>query len=64
MLPVPIPLLRGAGRLTGKVGLVERLVDTLQADSSKATRAPGWRPPVDVAHAFANIVKWFRGPGS
>ncbi|MDP1592717.1 MAG: SDR family oxidoreductase [Gallionella sp.] len=41
----PAVLLRLAGRLTGKAEQIERLLGSLQVDSSKIRRELGWIPP-------------------
>ncbi|MFA6203451.1 MAG: SDR family oxidoreductase [Gallionella sp.] len=45
LLPCPQALLKLAGRLTGKVDQVERLLGSLRIDSGKIRRELGWTPP-------------------
>lgn len=45
LLPCPQALLKLAGRLTGKVDQVERLLGSLQIDNGKICRELGWTPP-------------------
>ncbi len=56
LLPVPVGLFRLAGRLTGKQGVVERLVGDLQVDTSKAHELLGWQPPYTVEQGLAATV--------
>jgi len=48
LVPVPVPLLRLAGRLGGRGEAVRRLCDNLQVDLSDTCRVLGWTPPVSV----------------
>ena len=48
LVPVPVPLLRLAGRMLGKADATDRLCGNLQVDSSKARGLLGWEPPVSV----------------
>jgi len=45
LFPCPQALLKLAGRLTGKADQVERLLGSLQVDSSKIRRELNWIPP-------------------
>jgi len=56
----PVPALRLAGRLVGHGAAVERLVGSLQVDSSKATRALGWAPRVSVDEGIRRTTEWYR----
>lgn len=53
----PLPLLKIAGRFAGKSDQVERLLGSLQVDSSKIRRELGWKPPYTLEqglHALAS----------
>lgn len=63
LFPFPALLLRTAGRAVGRSDLVERLVGSLQVDSSKATGLLGWRPTVDVEEGLARTARWYVGTG-
>lgn len=45
LLPCPQSLLKLAGRLFGRAGQIERLVDSLQVDDSRIRRELDWQPP-------------------
>lgn len=45
LLPCPPILLKLAGRLVGKSDQIDRLLGSLQVDSSKIRRDLGWQPP-------------------
>jgi nucleoside-diphosphate-sugar epimerase len=45
LLPLPPALLRLAGRLIGKSDQIDRLLGSLQVDSSKIRHELGWKPP-------------------
>jgi nucleoside-diphosphate-sugar epimerase len=55
----PTAVLRLAARGAGQGGAVERLVGSLQADSSKATRLLGWTPSVAVDEGLRRTVEWY-----
>ena len=57
LLPVPLPLLRLAGRALGKQAEIDRLVGSLQIDSSFTRETLGWTPPVSVAEGIRRMVQ-------
>lgn len=60
LLPVPVGLFKLAGKLTGKSGVVDRLVGDLQVDSSKACELLDWTPPYTVEQGIAATVLDFK----
>lgn len=56
LVPVPVSLLRTAGRLTGRGAEVERLCGSLQVDISKTREVLGWAPPVPVREGIRRMV--------
>jgi nucleoside-diphosphate-sugar epimerase len=64
LIPVPVPLLRLAGRTTGKAAEVDRLVGSLQIDSSHTREMLGWNPPVSVESGIQAMVDDFLRRGS
>jgi nucleoside-diphosphate-sugar epimerase len=56
LFPVPVPLLRLAGRALGRVNEVDRLVGSLQVDSSATRELLGWTPPVSVEEGIKRMV--------
>ncbi len=59
--PAPVGLMRLAGRLTGRAGTVERLVQSLQVDIGHTCQHLGWTPPVSVEEGLARTVAGKRG---
>ena len=59
LVPVPVELFKLAGALTGKRGVVDRLVGDLQVDSSKARSLLGWVPPYTVEQGITVTVADF-----
>lgn len=59
LLPVPVGLFKLAGVLTGKRGVVDRLVGDLQVDSSKARTLLEWVPPFTVSQGIEATVADF-----
>ena len=61
LVPVPVGLLRAAGRLTGKSKEVERLVSSLQVDIRHTQETLGWTPPVSVDEGLRRAVNRVTG---
>jgi len=59
LLPVPLWLFKLAGAVTGKQGVVDRLVGDLQVDSSKARTLLEWVPPFTVSQGIEATVADF-----
>lgn len=59
LIPAPVGLFKLAGTLTGKQGVVDRLVGDLQVDSSKARTLLEWVPPFTVEQGIAATVADF-----
>lgn len=57
LLPVPVALLRIAGRFTGRSSEVERLVGSLQVDIRHAKITLQWRPPVPVHEGLERMIR-------
>jgi UDP-glucose 4-epimerase len=60
LLPIPVMLLRLAGRLTGRLPQVERLTDSLQVNSTHIRAVLGWTPPVALDAGLAATAAWYR----
>jgi UDP-N-acetyl-alpha-D-quinovosamine dehydrogenase len=60
LFPVPLSLMRLAGKLTGKSGAVNRLTGSLTVDSSKIRRELGWVPPFTMDEGLAETAKWLK----
>lgn len=59
LIPVPVPLLHLAGHALGKQAEVDRLVGSLQIDSSPTRETLGWTPPVSVEAGVQAMVDDF-----
>ena len=57
LIPVPVPLLRLAGRALGKQAEVDRLAGSLQIDSSPTRETLGWNPLVSVVEGIRRMVQ-------
>jgi nucleoside-diphosphate-sugar epimerase len=57
--PVPIPLLKLAGVLTGKRAEVARLCGSLTVDISSTKRQLRWAPPVTIDEGLARTARWY-----
>ena len=59
LLPVPVSFLRLLGFLTGRRAAIDRLLGSLQIDSSKARQLLDWTPPVTVEKGIElTVVPW------
>ncbi|WP_283742665.1 SDR family oxidoreductase [Sideroxydans sp. CL21] len=56
----PLPLLKLAGRLTGKSSQIERLLGSLQVDSGKIRRELNWIPPYSLQQGLQATAEWYR----
>lgn len=56
LLPIPVGVLRLAGRALGKSAEVERLVGSLEVDITHTCETLGWTPPVDMAEGLRRAV--------
>jgi len=60
LLPVPESWLRLAGRLTGRTAQVDRLVGSLQLDTSRIRTVLGWQAPYSTEEGLAATARWYR----
>ena len=58
--PVPVPLLRLAGVLSGRRAMVDRLTRSLEVDATSFMAATGWRPRHSLAHGLVATARWWR----
>ena len=54
--PVPVSLLRLAGRMTGRLEEVDRLCGSLQLDTTKTHDRLDWNPPLSLREGFRRAV--------
>ncbi|MGR5522468.1 NAD-dependent epimerase/dehydratase family protein [Vibrio sp. PNB22_4_2] len=54
-LPVPVSVIRLAGKLTGKSAMIEQLYGNLEVDSSNIKEVLGWTPPLTMKQAMATL---------
>lgn len=54
-LPIPVSLMRVAGRLSGKSAMIEQLFGNLEVDSSNIQQVLGWTPPLTMEQAMAQL---------
>lgn len=56
-LPVPISLMRLAGKFFGKSGIVEQLVGNLEVDSSNLKQVLNWTPPYTMQQTMSTPLE-------
>jgi nucleoside-diphosphate-sugar epimerase len=59
--PVPLSVLRWIGSVAGKQAMIDRLLGSLQVDSSKLRKELDWCPPYSVYQGFSETAAWYRG---
>lgn len=64
LLPVPVGLLRLAGRLTGRSGAVRRLTSSLVVNGEAMGRDLGWTPPFSLDQGLSAMIAWWRNPAT
>jgi nucleoside-diphosphate-sugar epimerase len=57
---LPTTALRWVGRITGEMGMIDRLVGSLQVDASKMRQELNWQPPFSVETGLLDTARWFR----
>ncbi len=62
LFSAPEPLIRLAAKLALKQKMVNRLLDSLVIDSSRAQRLLEWVPPLTLDDGLAATVRWYRQP--
>lgn len=61
--PMPVVLLRFLGKFLGKQAVIDRLLGSLQINSSKIRQELDWQPPFSVDEGLAETAAWYtRGP--
>lgn len=63
LLPVPMSVMRLAGRVSGTIGAIEPLLDSLTVDSGKVRRTLNWKPPYTMAQGMRETAVWFKNGG-
>lgn len=54
--PVPVPILRLAGRVAGRLDEVDRLCGSLRVDIAKTHELLDWQPPLSVREGFRRAM--------
>ncbi|MFL9947271.1 SDR family oxidoreductase [Paraburkholderia agricolaris] len=60
LFPVPVGLLRLVGRLARRSAHVERLIGSLQVDTTRIRRVLDWNPPYTADDGLAATASWYR----
>jgi nucleoside-diphosphate-sugar epimerase len=63
LFPVPVSLLRLAGRMVGRAAEVSRLCGSLKVDISATRRELDWSPVLSVEDGLARTADWYRDQG-
>jgi UDP-glucose 4-epimerase len=60
LVPVPVSLLAGIARISGRADLVDRLLGSLLVDDARIRRELGWRPPWSFEQGVRATVETLR----
>ena len=60
LFPVPVGVLRLAGQLVRRSAHVERLIGSLQVDTTHIRRVLDWNPPYSADDGLAATARWYR----
>jgi UDP-glucose 4-epimerase len=60
MLPVPVGMMRAAGRIIGRSEELERLFGSLTVDISKICRELNWYPSFTMEEGIRETVFWYK----
>ena len=59
LVPVSMTVIRALAKLAGKMGAIEKMISSLQVDSTKIRTELGWSPPVPVDEGIRKTAEWF-----
>jgi nucleoside-diphosphate-sugar epimerase len=59
LLPIPVPVLKFAGKITGKKEIITRLCDSLSVNGKSFRKELSWEPPFTVDQGLAKTVNWY-----
>jgi nucleoside-diphosphate-sugar epimerase len=59
LVPVPVPLLRILGHVSGRAVDIAKVCDSLQVDITDSRRELGWSPPLALEEGVARTVHWY-----
>ena len=59
LIPIPTVILQALAKMVGQSSASERLLGSLQIDSSKARQLLGWKPPLTVEEGIALTTEYY-----
>lgn len=60
LFPMPVGLLRGLGRLFGKLESVERIVGSLRVNDDLIRKELGWKPRFTLRQGMQATARWYK----
>ncbi len=63
LIPVPVGMLRLAGRVTGRSAEIDRLCGSLTVDAGPTRELLGWSAPLTVDQSLKRTVDWYLSEG-
>lgn len=60
LFPLPAGLLRGLGRMLGKLESVERIVGSLRVDDDLIRKELGWKPRFNLQEGMRDTALWYK----
>ncbi|BCF89410.1 UDP-glucose 4-epimerase family protein [Paraburkholderia largidicola] len=64
LFDVPVAWLRLAGHITGRSAQIDRLIGSLQVDTSRLRQTLDWKPPYTADEGLAETVNWYQSTRS
>jgi nucleoside-diphosphate-sugar epimerase len=60
LVPVPMALIRAAGRFAGRSGSIDRLLGSLAVDTRDTEDTLGWTPGTTMDQGLTRTARWYR----
>lgn len=59
LMPIPVPVLKLSGKFSGQAETVQRLLGSLELDSTKLRTTLNWKPPFSLKEGLQETVAWY-----
>jgi len=59
LMPIPVPVLKLSGKFSGQAETVQRLLGSLELDSTKIRTTLNWKPPFSLKEGLQKTVAWY-----
>lgn len=59
LMPIPVPVLKLSGKFSGQAETLQRLLGSLELDSTKLRTTLNWKPPFSLKEGLQETVAWY-----